>query len=80
LFPSPTVHANLASLAALSAADEDRAATLVQVVSASASASLILNPARQRTTSSARSRMPSVVLPTDRMTWMISSTVGGSAG
>jgi hypothetical protein len=37
-------------------------------------------PARHKITISARSRTPSTLLPASRITAMISSTVGGSAG
>jgi hypothetical protein len=49
-------------------------------LSASASASLIRNPARQSKMMSARVRSPVLRSPAQRITATISSTVGGSAG
>src|SRR5947209_2669945 len=53
LRPAPAVHADLAAFAAFPAADEDRTARLIEVVSTSASASLTRRPARHSTTISA---------------------------
>lgn len=80
LLSRPAVHADLASLAALAAADEHGATGTVEIVSWSASASLIRSPARQSSTIGALRRWPSPRSPTVRMTATISSTVGGSAG
>jgi hypothetical protein len=44
------------------------------------SASLIRNPARHKITTSALTRAPWMFSPAARMTAMISSTLGGSAG
>jgi hypothetical protein len=80
LLPAPGIHADLAASAALSSADEDAALRWVEIVSASASASLTRRPARQSRTISARVRRPDGPSPARRITATISSTVGGSAG
>ena len=81
LLPGPAVHPDLAALAALALAHQDRAALQVKIaLSLSASASLTRNPARPSTTISARSRTPSALSPAVLITATISSTVGGSGG
>src|SRR5215210_578341 len=80
LLESPVVHPDLAALAALALADEDRAAAGSRSGSVSDIASPIRRAARQSTTISARSRSPWSVSPAWRITATISSTLGGSAG
>jgi hypothetical protein len=81
VLPPPSVHTNLAPLAALAAPNEHGTGDAVEIaLGQRASASLIRNPARQSTMISARTRRPSGDPPAARMTVTISSTVGGSAG
>ena len=80
LLPGPTVHSNLAALAALPRRINTAPRVLSRSLSAKASASLTLNPARQSTTMTPRSLSPSGRSPAARITAMISSTVGGSGG
>jgi hypothetical protein len=61
LLPGPLVRTHLAAAAALAAAHQKRATTVVQVGLAEPSASLTRNPARYRTTISPRRRRPYAV-------------------
>jgi hypothetical protein len=67
-------------MAALAAADEQRAAAPVEVAPVEVERLLDPGPARQRTTIRPRMRSPARPSPAARMTATISSTVGGSAG
>src|SRR5581483_1487534 len=70
----------VAPLPVLPTPDKHGAAGSVQIALLERRASLIRRPARQSSTISARSRWPSARSPMVRITAMISSTVGGSAG
>ncbi|MGN6171190.1 MAG: hypothetical protein ACTHQQ_23930 [Solirubrobacteraceae bacterium] len=80
MLSTPAVHSHLAALAALSAPHENCAAVAVKVALGQRHVSLIRSPARHNTTISPRSLTPSMRSPAARMTAMISSTDGGSAG
>jgi hypothetical protein len=80
LLPAPRVDADLAAASALAASNEQRAAAVIEVGFGSASASWMRSPARQRITIRPRSRRPWAPSPAARITAMISSTLGGSAG
>lgn len=79
VLPGPAVHADFTAFAAVALPDED-AAAMRRGLSARASASLIRIPARHSSTTSARALRPNGVSPAHRITAMISSTLGGSAG
>jgi hypothetical protein len=80
LLPGPPVHADLASLSALAATNEDAAARPVKVTLGQRKRLADAQPGAQSTTMSARVLKPCVVSPATRMTATISSTAGGSAG
>lgn len=73
------VHADLASAAALAAADENRPTRTVQVGLGQGQGFADPQPARHRITISERRRAPSASSPAARITATISSIVGGSA-
>jgi hypothetical protein len=73
--PCPAIHADFAPAAALAMADDDRAATVVKVALARASASLIRMPERQSTTMSPRSRKPSARCPAPNFGRVVPSRV-----
>jgi hypothetical protein len=80
LFPGPFVHADLAPSSALAAADEQRAAAVIEIGFGEAEGFLMRSPARQRITIRPRKRRPWTPSPAVRMMATISSTFGGSAG
>jgi hypothetical protein len=80
LLPGPPVHADLASLSAIAATNEDAAARPVKVTLGQRKRLADAQPGAQSTTMSARVLRPCVVSPATRMTATISSTAGGSAG
>jgi hypothetical protein len=77
---APVVHADLASAAALAAAHENRPATRIEIEFGQIERLLDPEPARQSTTIRPRARAPCRPSPAQRMTAMISSVRGGSAG
>jgi len=76
----PAVHPDLPAFGALAMRTRIAPLPASRSLSANASASLIRRPARANTTSGPRSLVPSGSSPAARITAMISSTVGGSAG
>jgi hypothetical protein len=80
LLPWPAVDADLAAFAALAMADQDRASMSVKIALVERERFADRQPARQSTTIRPRSRIASASSPAARITAMISSTVGGSAG
>jgi hypothetical protein len=80
MLPAPSVHADLAALAALAAAHENRATTRVKIAFRQRKRFADSYPERHSTTIMPRSRSATGPSPAARITRMISSTVGGSAG
>jgi hypothetical protein len=80
VLPAPVVHTHLAPPVALAAADEQRAATRIEVAFVELERLLDPEAARHSTTINARMRAPLRPSPAARMTATISPTRGGSAG
>ena len=80
MFPGPLVHADFAAAVALAAADEDCAAARVEVSLGERECLVDPQVGAPEYDDSARNRRPWTLSPAARMTAMISSTVGGSAG
>jgi hypothetical protein len=80
LIPRPPVHAYLATPPAFASAHGEGSARAVEVGLGEVECFADPQPARQSTMISARRRAPSALLLVARMTAMISSTGGGSAG
>jgi hypothetical protein len=79
-FPCPSVHPHLAALVALAVPHEHSASTRVHVGLGKREGFADSQAPRQSTTINARRRTPPEALPAARITAMISSTIGGSAG
>jgi hypothetical protein len=80
LLPPPRVHADLAAPAALTASDKQRAPARIEIALGKGERFLNAQPSSPQVTISPRRRRPCASSPAARMTAMISSTVGGSAG
>jgi hypothetical protein len=80
LRPSPRVHARLAAPCTLAAADQQCAAARVEIGLGERERFVDAQPGTQRITIKPRSRRPCPPSPAARMTAMVSSTLGGSAG
>lgn len=86
LVPAPGVHADFAASFALAVTDKQRAAGMVEIRFGESERFLDAqpgtphSPARHRITTRPHSRRPCAASPATRMTAMISSTFGGSAG
>lgn len=79
VLPGPAVHADLATLVALAMADDHRSRASVEVGLGERERLADPQP-RNNSTISAHNRTPLAPAPAVRITAMISSTVGGSAG
>jgi hypothetical protein len=78
--PSPCVHADLAAAPALAAPDQERAAALIEIALGQSERLLDPQPGSPQDHDQGAWRRPWARSPAARMTAMISSTLGGSAG
>ena len=80
MFPAPVVHPDLATTAALAAADQERAAARIEVTLVEVERLLDPQPGAPENDDQSSNAVTGTPSPAARMTATISSTRGGSAG
>jgi hypothetical protein len=79
-FPSPCVHADLATTPALAAADQERGTAVIEIAFGESERFLHAQPGSPHDHDESAEAAAVRPVPGGRMTAMISSTLGGSAG